>query len=136
MSSEKSIRKERKLSILQEELKSYKSFLKGARKAKFEQIQNESIELSVGDIVVMYGSIMTYGIVVDISETKSKIVFLTTNLLLSSQKALKLRINHLVNTVAVSPIDLSIPNEKIRLCAEKIGRISEEQLKIVLENHD
>jgi len=136
MSSEKSIRKERKLSILQEELKSYKSFLKGARKAKFEQIQNESIELSVGDIVVMYGSIMTYGIVVDISETKSKIVFLTTNLLLSSQKALKLRINHLVNTVAVSPIDLSIPNEKIRLCAEKIGRIPENLLKKVLENHD
>jgi|GEM_PF-555720 len=136
MSSEKSIRKERKLSILQEELKSYKSFLKGARKAKFEQIQNESIELSVGDIVVMYGSIMTYGIVVDISETKSKIVFLTTNLLLSSQKALKLRINHLVNTVAVSPIDLSIPNEKIRLCAEKIGCIPENLLKKVLENHD
>ena len=136
MSSEKSIRKERKLSILQEELKSYKSFLKGARKAKFEQIQNESIELSVGDIVVMYGSIMTYGIVVDISETESTVVFLTTNLLLSSQKALKLKINHLVNTVAVSPIKLSIPNEKIRLCAEKIGRIPEEQLKIVLENHD
>jgi len=79
---------------------------------------------------------MTYGIVVDISETKSKIVFLTTNLLLSSQKALKLRINHLVNTVAVSPIDLSIPNEKIRLCAEKIGRIPENLLKKVLENHD
>jgi len=63
-------------------------------------------------------------------------VFLTTNLLLSSQKALKLRINHLVNTVAVSPIDLSIPNEKIRLCAEKIGRIPENLLKKVLENHD
>jgi len=84
----------------------------------------------------MYGSIMTYGLVADISETESTVVFLTTNLLLSSQKALKLKINHLVNTVAVSPIKLSIPNEKIKLCAEKIGRISEEQLKIVLENHD
>jgi len=136
MNSEKSIRKERELSMLEEELKSYKAFLKGARKAKFKQIQNEPIELSLGDVVVMYGSIMTYGVVVDISEAKSKVIFLTTNLLLSSQKALKLRINHLVNTVAVSPIEVSIPNEKIRSCAEKIAHIPESLLKKVLENHD
>ncbi len=122
--------------MLEEELKSYKAFLKGARKAKFKQIQNEPIELSLGDVVVMYGSIMTYGVVVDISEAKSKVIFLTTNLLLSSQKALKLRINHLVNTVAVSPIEVSIPNEKIRSCAEKIAHIPESLLKKVLENHD
>jgi len=136
MNNEKKINRERNLSILQWELKSYKAFLKGAKKVKFKEIQNSPIELSVGDVVVMYGSIMTYGLVADISETESTVVFLTTNLLLSSQKALKLKINHLVNTVAVSPIKLSIPNEKIRLCAEKIGRIPEEQLKIVLENHD
>ena len=136
MNNEKKINRERNLSILQWELKSYKAFLKGAKKVKFKEIQNSPIELSVGDVVVMYGSIMTYGLVADISETESTVVFLTTNLLLSSQKALKLKINHLVNTVAVSPIKLSIPNEKIKLCAEKIGRISEEQLKIVLENHD
>jgi len=136
MNNEKKINRERNLSILQWELKSYKAFLKGAKKVKFKEIQNSPIELSVGDVVVMYGSIMTYGLVADISETESTVVFLTTNLLLSSQKALKLKINHLVNTVAVSPIKLSIPNEKIKLCAEKIGRIPEEQLKIVLENHD
>ena len=136
MNNEKKINRERNLSILQRELKSYKTFLKGAKKAKFKEIQNSPIELSVGDVIVMYGSIMTYGLVADISETKSTVVFLTTNLLLSSQKALKLKIDHLISTVAVSPIKLSIPNEKIRLCAEKIGRIQEEQLKIVLENHD
>lgn len=136
MNNEKKINRERNLSILQRELKSYKTFLKGAKKAKFKEIQNSPIELSVGDVIVMYGSIMTYGLVADISETESTVVFLTTNLLLSSQKALKLKVNHLISTVAVSPIKLSIPNEKIKLCAEKIGRIPEEQLKIVLENHD
>jgi len=52
--------------------------LKGAKKAKFKEIQNSPIELSVGDVIVMYGSIMTYGLVADISETESTVVFLTT----------------------------------------------------------
>jgi len=67
MNNEKKINRERNLSILQQELKSYKTFLKGAKKAKFKEIQNSPIELSVGDVIVMYGSIMTYGLVADIS---------------------------------------------------------------------
>lgn len=109
------------------ELHFYMSMLKKSKK-DLEKVSNPCTDVSVGDIIVLYGDLPTYGLVRELTNSGADVIFLSSNLILSIVKALKLRINHLINLVAVSPIELTVPYDVVSKYAERAGRVTNEQL--------
>lgn len=122
-------------SIIKSELHFYMSMLKKSKK-DLEKVANPCTDVSVGDIIVLYGDLPTYGLVRELTNSGADVIFLSSNLILSSVKALKLRINHLINLVAVSPIKLTVPYDVVSKYAERAGRVTNEQLNRILENFE
>jgi len=122
-------------SILENELHLYMSMLKKSKR-NLAEVSHPCVDVSVGDIIVLYGDLPTYGLVRQLTDSGVEVVFLSSNLILSSVKALKLKINHLISTVAVSPIESFVPYDIVSKYAERVGRVTKEQLTKVLENFE
>lgn len=124
-----------KSSIIKDELSFYISMFKESKKCLIK-VANPCTDVSVGDIVALYGDLPTYGLVRQLTNFGADVIFLSSNLILSSVKALKLRINHLINLVAVSPIELVVSYDVVSNYAERVGRVTDEQLNRILENFE
>lgn len=75
--------------------------------------------MNIGDVFCIYGNDLIYGVVIDkligYNTTIYRCVYLTPSLILSGN-SLKLRINHLVKSVKVSPIVFYITPDTIKYC--------------------
>ncbi|MDK2886809.1 MAG: hypothetical protein PWP54_1382 [Thermosipho sp. (in: thermotogales)] len=111
------------MEFLKKELEMYKHFI-GNKKFNINSIKKvEGKSLEVGDIFVIYTEFFPiYGIVIEKNGTLNETLFLTTELFLASSKAIRIKINHLADEVAMTHIVFYIFDDFATSHCEVIGK--------------
>ncbi|ABR31510.1 hypothetical protein SU69_08450 [Thermosipho melanesiensis] len=120
--------------FLENELNMYKKFL--GEKFNIESLKKiNGSKLNLGDIFVIYTpSFPIYGIVIDKSEDLNKCLYLTSELFLASAEAIRIKINHFANEVALTHIVFYISDDFAWNYCEVIGKF--EDIKAIEENFE
>ena len=117
--------------ILKNEFELYKNLF-GKYKLNIESLKRvpDGKALEVGDVFVIYGDILVYGVVVEKSGDLAECVVLSPDVFLSSSKALKIKINHLVDCVYVTHVYFYVNDNFAKNYCQVIINVKEDINKI------
>lgn len=91
-------------------------------------------KLEVGDIVCAYGEDIAYGVIVGTVEEIYKAVLLTSELILAGS-GYKIKVDHLVKTLKVTPISFYITPEMVTYF-EVIKHIDQQEVEKVIKSYE
>lgn len=125
------------MSFLKNELDLYKELF-GKYRLKKENLKelNESQEINIGDIFVIYGDLPEYGLVISLNGDLYEAIYLSQEQFLSSSQALRLKINHVSDYVYLTHLNFYLSNDFANKYCKVIGKVSKEDMEKVLENFE
>lgn len=119
------------MSFLKKEIELYKNLF-GKYKLNIESLKRApgGKALEVGDVFAIYGDILVYGVVIEKNGDLAECVLLSQDVFLSSSKALKIKVNHLVDYVYVTHVNFYIEDNFAKNYCQVIINVKEDINKI------
>jgi DNA-binding sugar fermentation-stimulating protein len=125
--------------FLKKEFELYQNLF-GKYKLNIESLKRVSggKALEVGDVFAIYGDILVYGFVIEKNGDLAECVVLSPDVFLSSSKALKIKVNHLVDCVYVTHVYFYVNDNFAKNYCQVILNVKEDINKIAenVENLD